>query len=494
MYRRVNFQIIFALSLILFLVCGTASRASTASRNGGGIVILYNPARLAGFWRFEGNTADSGSGGNNGILKGTATIVTDPQRGKCLKLDGNGYVDISSGVTELGNKSFTFAAWIKTKSNGIPILSKSNGNTEWEAREKELYIADSAISEADNNGTIEYVGHSCNWIRGDIAADDGQWHHIALTWDADKKDGCVYVDGVKGTGDVGFSGGADNDGDTVRIGFSESAHSSGNYVGLIDDVAIFDTALTAEQVVGLLKTTAGPVWIVTKQIPQKDQLITLDTEPNLVGWWKFDEVSGKTAADSSKYGRKGTLKGGLSFDNASVDGRTGKALKLNGEENIIEINGYKGIAGTRPRTVTAWIKTTSSRGDIISWGTEEFGQMWICRFIRGRIGVTPHGGYYYMNDTIHDDKWHHVAAVVLEAELPNLHDDVRLYKDGELAEIHDIGLLDLWPVETGNKLNVTIGRGFKGILDDVRIYDRPLSENEVNAIFKLKSNRPLKNK
>ena len=117
--------------------------------------------------------------------------------------------------------------------------------------------------------------------------------------------------------------------------------------------------------------------------------------------------------------------------------------------------------------------------------------MWIYRFIRGRLGVTLHGGYYYINDAIHDDKWHHMAVVVVEAELPNLHDDVRLYKDGTLAEIHDIGLLDLWPIETGNELNVTIGRRFKGLIDDVRIYDRPLSEDEIKAIFTLKSNRPL---
>jgi hypothetical protein len=400
-------------------------------------------------------------------------------------------MDIPSGVTELGDDSFTIAAWIKTTKIGVPILSKSNGNTEWEVREKDFYVADSDISEGDNDGTVEYVGHSCNWVRGETAADDGQWHHIALTWDASEEDGCIYVDGVEGTGDVGFEGGEDNDGDTVRIGFSESAHSSGNFIGLIDDVAIFDTALTAEQVVGLLKTTAGQIWTVTKPIPQKDAPITLDTEPNLVGWWKFDEVTGKTAADSSRYGRKGTLKGGLSFDTASVDGRTGKALKLDGEDNIVEIMGYKGISGTRPRTVSVWIKTTSSRGDIISWGSEDFGQMFIYRFIRGRLGITPHGGYYYMNDAINDDKWHHMAVVVVEAELPNLHDDVRLYKDGTLAEIHDIGLLDLWPIETGKDLNVTIGRRYKGLLDDVRIYDRPLSDEEIKAIFTLKSNRPL---
>ncbi len=215
--------------------------------------------------------------------------------------------------------------------------------------------------------------------------------------------------------------------------------------------------------------------------------VTLDNDPNLVGWWKFDEVSGQTAADSSKHGCKGTLKGGLSFDKDSASGRTGKALTLDGGDDYVEITGYKGIAGTRPRTVAAWLKTTTDRGQIISWGADDYGKMWTFGFIRGRIGVTPRGGYLYINDAVHDNKWHHLAAVVQKADAPNLHDDVRLYKDGALAEIHDIGLLDLWPIDTGSEFDVTIGRRFNGIIDDVRVYDRALSDDEIKVLFALQS-------
>ena len=217
---------------------------------------------------------------------------------------------------------------------------------------------------------------------------------------------------------------------------------------------------------------------------------TLDTDPNLVGWWKFDEIAGKTAADSSRRDRKGALKGDLSFDKNSAEGKIGKALKLDGKD-YVEITKYKGVTGTRPRSIAAWVRTTNPKGEIISWGADDFGKMWTYGFIRERIGVTPSGGYLYINAPVHDDKWHHVAAVVREAELPNLHDDVKLYKDGEPAEIHDIGLLDLWPIDTGKDIDVRIGRGFTGLLDDVRIYDRALSEDEVKAIFELKSNQPL---
>jgi hypothetical protein len=222
-----------------------------------------------------------------------------------------------------------------------------------------------------------------------------------------------------------------------------------------------------------------------------DKPTTLDNDPNLAGWWKFDETSGKTAVDSSKHNRKGTLKEGISFEKDSTSGRISKALKFGRGDGFVQISKYKGVTGTRPRTVAAWFRTTETRGDIISWGEDDFGKMFIFGHIRGRIGIRPNGGYLYINDETDDDKWHHVAVVVEDVELPNLHDDVKLYKDGEPAEIHDIGLLDLWPIDTGKELDVRIGNGFKGSIDDVRIYDRPLSEDEINALFKLQSNKPL---
>jgi hypothetical protein len=220
--------------------------------------------------------------------------------------------------------------------------------------------------------------------------------------------------------------------------------------------------------------------------PDKDKVISLDTDPNLVGWWKFDDVSGTTAVDSSSYKRNGQLKGGLSFKNGSAPGRVGRALRLDGDDDYVEITGYKGVTGTGPRTVSAWIKTASRRSEFVSWGLDDFGQMFIFGIIRGHgMGITPNGGYLYGKSKVHDDAWHHVVVVVYDAELPNLYDDVRLYEDGEPAEIHDIGLLDLWPINTGSELDVRIGRSLEGLIDDVRIYDRPLSEDEVKILFKI---------
>lgn len=207
-----------------------------------------------------------------------------------------------------------------------------------------------------------------------------------------------------------------------------------------------------------------------------------DISRGLVCWWKFDEVMGMTARDSSGHGRDGALKGSLSFDNGSVEGRIGKALNIGGAD-YVEITGYKGILGPKPRTVTAWLKTKSRDGKILSWGLDEGAGMFMFGFIRGRPGITPKGGYYYMKYGVSDDKWHHVAAVVHEAELPNLHDHVTLYSDGEVALIDDIGLLDLYPIDTPSGMDVAIGKGFEGAVDDVRIYDRALSYDEIRLLF-----------
>lgn len=219
--------------------------------------------------------------------------------------------------------------------------------------------------------------------------------------------------------------------------------------------------------------------------------VTLDTDPNLVGWWRFDETAGNSAADSSGHKYNGTLKGNVSFEKNSTPGKAGKAFRFDAKDAVIEVKDYKGIAGTRTRTVAAWIKTTSSKGEIVSWGKEDFGQMFTCGYIRGRVGVTPNGGYLYMKAETADDKWHHVAVVVRQAELPNLYSDVKLYLDGAPAEIHDIGLLDLWPIQTGQDLPVRIGRGFTGLMDDLRLYNRDLSDEEIAALFQLQSDRPV---
>lgn len=214
----------------------------------------------------------------------------------------------------------------------------------------------------------------------------------------------------------------------------------------------------------------------------KGKTVDLNADPHLVGRWKLNETTGKQAADASGRGHPGVLRGAATFDINAVREQDRQGLRLSGGEDCVLITGYKGIPGTQPRTIAAWVKPTAAGGEIVAWGHRDFGKMCTFGFIRGRVGLTPHGGYLYMKTGVDNGAWHHVAAVVRAADPPNLHDHVTLYLDGQVAEIDDIGLLDLWPIDTGEDLDVRIGRGFKGVLADVRLYDRALSEDEIRGL------------
>ena len=103
-------------------------------------------------------------------------------------------------------------------------------------------------------------------------------------------------------------------------------------------------------------TPAVVLLAVVLQAGAADKPPTLDADPNLVAWWRLDETAGTIAADSSRHKRDGTLTGDFSFDKSAVAGKAARALQFPGESSRVEIEGYKGVAGVRPRTVAAWIK------------------------------------------------------------------------------------------------------------------------------------------
>ena len=106
---------------------------------------------------------------------------------------------------------------------------------------------------------MEIVGWGVDWIRGSEPVNDGEWHHVALTWDIDAMEGHAYTDGVEGTDYMGYNGGADNAGDTIRIGFHESGHSAGNFIGALDEFRIYQKTVTEAEVGQIMSETASAV-------------------------------------------------------------------------------------------------------------------------------------------------------------------------------------------------------------------------------------------
>ena len=187
--------------------------------------------------------------------------------------------------------------------------------------------------------------------------------------------------------------------------------------------------------------------------------------------------------DSSGNGRHGTLQGGATF----VPGQSGQAVDLDGVDDYINIDGYKGILAENgvqnPFTLAAWIKVTSD-GEIITWGLQGGGQRMTFRVDTVLRVEHAAGNVRGTNGPdLRDDEWHHVAATILEGAAMLA---VILYVDGfnVTPQSTTTALFNLtadFDVRIGMG-GPTGGRFLTGAVDDARIYDRVLTPAEVAGL------------
>jgi hypothetical protein len=206
-------------------------------------------------------------------------------------------------------------------------------------------------------------------------------------------------------------------------------------------------------------------------------------DPNLVGWWRFNEGSGTIATDSSGNERHGILVDGPQW----VDGIHGSGLELDGGQHVA-VPGYEGILGSHPRSTCAWINVGKTSASIITWGPAGSGTKWVMRTHNGPAALRVECGqsYIYGTTDLVDGEWHHVAAVLEDDGSPDV-EEIKLYVDGVVDET---GAANPRPVNTASGVELRIaydlnntGRTYQGLMDDVRIYDRALSAEEIQALI-----------
>ncbi|MCF7956403.1 MAG: hypothetical protein K9M75_11415 [Phycisphaerae bacterium] len=212
----------------------------------------------------------------------------------------------------------------------------------------------------------------------------------------------------------------------------------------------------------------------------------------LAGYWPLDGASGDVARDMSGNGNDGIVSGGAEW--APSGGVVNGVLGFDGVDDYVSINDYKGVVGGKSRTVSAWIKT-SSAGIIVNWGTSGIsGGKWILHLNdtvgwggdTGTLRVSVGDGRIVGTTDLRDDQWHHVAAVLVDDGSPDV-SEVKLYVDGELETVSYIGQE---PVNTVSGDDVSIGNIFTGFIDEVRIYNRAFSQEEVQLLYNNPSDDP----
>lgn len=203
---------------------------------------------------------------------------------------------------------------------------------------------------------------------------------------------------------------------------------------------------------------------------------------DLMAHWRLDDGVGATALDSSGNERHAQMEGAPIWGVGALDGALETSLG-----NYLVVPGYTGVLGAEPRSCTAWINTTQNNGVIFGWGLITNGTKWIVRVNSGgQLRCEVDGGFQFANTSLLDGEWHHVAAV-LTPEAPNV-EDVLLYVDG----VHDgTSSISARAVNTIEDMDVTLGqnphslatRPFVGLLDDMRVYNQALTEEELQAVM-----------
>jgi hypothetical protein len=214
--------------------------------------------------------------------------------------------------------------------------------------------------------------------------------------------------------------------------------------------------------------------------------VKADLTTGLVGYWNFDEGDGTIAYDSSGYGNDGTITGASWTTSGIIDG----GLEFDGSGDYIIVTDSASLDITNEITISIWVKFYSissseppfiiyKRGDggnsdeIYKLGVDDYG----IGEIDFRINSNPVQG-----GSLTTLNWYHIAAT-FNGTTKIIYLDANPVAD----EIQSV------TIQTSNR-NLYIGADhdstgfnqfFDGVIDDVRIYERALSSNEIISLFQL---------
>ncbi len=217
----------------------------------------------------------------------------------------------------------------------------------------------------------------------------------------------------------------------------------------------------------IVETHKGNVWKFTT-LP----VITI-TDPNLIGWWTFDEGTGNTAVDFSGHGNDGTLGG----DPQWVEGAIGGALDLNGD--YVSIDGVVDDITSNDITVSAWIKTTQAgEGNVFASNTDSSHE-----FLFGVSGGNPYidaPDSQQFPPAINDDQWHMLTYVRSGSR-------GYIYVDGIQRGTFSSGNFDItnetrWSI--GQEWDSAPSDFYIGMVDDARFYKVALTAEQVKELMR----------
>ncbi len=204
------------------------------------------------------------------------------------------------------------------------------------------------------------------------------------------------------------------------------------------------------------------------------------SDDSLILYFSFDELDGDTVSDHSQYGNDGTLAGAPEL----VAGKFGNALKLNGESDWVTVPHADILTVDEAVTVMAWINAERHQGPnaqrwqgIVAKGNGPRSYSFYTEFPSECLHLSAGGSGSVCDGVIALNEWQHVVAHVDNGTH-------RYWLNGE-----NVGEFDGQnPLPgTADTADVLVGkthegnREFLGLIDEVRIWNRALTEAEILA-------------
>lgn len=458
---------------------------------------------LVGHWTLDGadvtpTTArvteeirDRSGNDNHGDWQDHATTTTVGRIGQGIVFDGlNDDIEIPDAPElDVGGGDWTTSFWAKTSSTTgeLFVINKRLGGND---KEFEVYL---------RAATREVVAECENAASGgsSTSADGvwniGEWFQVAVTFDGLTRIPTYYVNGQL----VGTDSNTITDCDppsTAPVKIASRSSAAGPYFeGALDDVRLYNRQLSAAEVADLYQL--GATSKVNTTVTSQPSL-----ENDLQAHWTFDGDRVKLSNNTMEIlDRSVNAYHGDWQDHASttVPGKIGQGIQFDGVDDDINFGGSTNLlANVSAVTFAAWVRpdpgannpfvgTTIGGGGLVNRGacTADASDGTI-----SASGRAPDGGGGVSGSVsggVVPNVWQHVVCIIDYAN-----DLGTFYLNGQLKGTAAMAFTD---TTTTNNSPTAVRAGsspnglneFLGALDDVRIYHRALSADEVMMLYQL---------
>jgi len=218
-------------------------------------VAQIDEATVVGAWLLDGNANDASPNRLNGEIIGDPEWVNDARFGNSMRPNGAYIVIPQSEITDL-TEQVTITAWVKLSEyvNDPRILDKGLNEAPWSVYS--IYLT------GDGESNLKFRG-SAKDVVGDSDVPLNKWIHLAATYDGSETN--IYIDGeLENSGD--FEGELTTTENPIHI----AAYQFGNpigvdraYTGLLDELILFNVALSQEDIRALMNNGFSGVLAVS---------------------------------------------------------------------------------------------------------------------------------------------------------------------------------------------------------------------------------------